>query len=68
MMKNYILTNSQDLVSNSEYVASYVTYTSQDKDKHRINVEIIKTNPIISTIVLNEHNELALIPVFQPAV
>ena len=68
MMRNYMLTNSQDLVNNSEYVASYVTYTSQDRDKHRINVEIVKTNPIASVVVLNERNELVVLPTFQPAV
>ena len=67
-MRNYTLTNSQDLLVNSEYVASYATYTSQDRDKHRINVEIIKTNPIVSVVVLNERNKLVVLPTFQPAV
>lgn len=68
MLKDYKLTNSQDLVSNSEYVASYVTYTSQDRNKSRLNVEIIKTNPIVTVVVLNEHNELAVLPCFNPAI
>lgn len=65
MMRNYMLTNSQDLVNNSEYVASYVTYTSQDRDKHRINVEIVKTNPIASVVVLNERNELVVLTTYR---
>ena len=67
MRKDFRLTHSQNLLTTPEYVASYVTYTSQDRNKTRFNVEIIEANPVVSVVVLNEHNEVAIVPVFNPA-
>lgn len=65
-MKDYKLTLAQDLAQMSDFSIRHLTYTANDKT--RINAEIIQTNPIVSVIVLNEHNELVVLPTFQPAI
>ena len=62
-MKNYELISEDERFHNGRMQAVTVVYQSEDGEK--LNHTIIRSNPSIATIVINERGEIALIRQFR---